>query len=117
MQSKTDDFLVALEACHIEERHLRSFELYEEYSQRPIADTIRARKENFAKVRFTTKKQLNEVEGEIKSFRTWLEENKNIDPTIAYYIAASLKSLLFGFPAGVQVAQLFGAILDKQVRK
>jgi hypothetical protein len=116
MQSKTYDFLA--EVCDIEERQPRSFELYEEYSQRPIADTIGRRKENFRKAGFTTKRQLlNEVEREVKSFRTWLEETKNLDPTIAYYIAVSLKSLLFGLPVGVQVAQLFGTILDKQLRK
>ena len=49
MQSKADDFLAELEAYDIEQRHPRSFELYEEYSQRPIADTIRIRRENFDK--------------------------------------------------------------------
>jgi len=118
MQSKTDDFLAELEAYDIEERHSVSFELYEEYSQRPIADTIRERRENFGKAGFTIKRHLlNEVEREIKNFCTWLEETKNLDPTIAYYIAVSLKSLLFGLPTGVQVAQLFGTILDKQARK
>ncbi len=118
MQSKTDDFLAELEAYDIEEHHLRSFQLYEEYTQRPIADTIRGRRENFEKAGFTTKRQLlNEVEREVKSFRTWLEETKNLDPTIAYYFAVSLKSLLFGLPVGVQVAQLFDTILDKHVRK
>lgn len=118
MQSKTDDFLVELEAYDIEEHHIRSFQLYEEYTQRPIADTIRERRENFEKAGFTTKRQmLNEVEREVESFRSWLEENKNLDPTIAYYFAVSLKSMLFGLPAGVQVARLFDTMLDKQVRK
>jgi len=118
MQSKTDDFLAELEAYDIEQRHLRSFELYEEYSQRTIADTIRRRRENFRKVGFTIKRELlTEVEREVKSFRTWLEETKNLDPTIAYYYAVSLKSLLFGLPVGMQVAQLFGTILDKHTRK
>jgi len=118
MQSKTDGFLAELEAYDIEQRHLTSFELYEEYSQRTIADTIRRRRENFEKTDLKASGELLiEVEREVKSFRTWLEENKNLDPTIAYYIAVSLKSLLFGLPVGVQVAQLFGTMLDKQVRK
>jgi len=118
MQSKTDDFLAELEAYDIEEHNLRSFQLYEEYTQRPIADTIRERRENFEKTEFTTKRQLlNEVEREVKSFSIWLEETKNFEPTVAYYFAVSLKSMLFGLPAGVQVAQLFDTILDKQVRK
>jgi len=118
MQSKTEDFLVELEAYDIEEHHIRSFQLYEEYTQKPIADTIRERKENFEKAEFTTKRQLfNEVEREAQSFRSWLEKTKNLDPKVAYYFAVSLKSMLFGLPAGVQVAQLFDIILDKQVRK
>ena len=118
MQSKTDDFLVEPEAYDFEEHHIRSFQLYEEYTQRPIADTIRERIENFEKAGFTTNRQLlNEVEREVQSFRSWLEETKNLDPTTAYYFAVSLKSLLFGLPMGVQVALLFDTILDKQVRK
>ncbi|MEM3672784.1 MAG: hypothetical protein QW468_00955 [Candidatus Bathyarchaeia archaeon] len=46
-----------------------------------------------------------------------MEETKNLGATIAYYIAVSLKGLLFGIPAGVQIAQLFCAILDKQVKE
>ncbi|MGB9714162.1 MAG: hypothetical protein ACPLZC_04180 [Candidatus Bathyarchaeales archaeon] len=104
MQSKTDDFLAELEAYEIEERHPRSFELYEEYSHKLIADTIKVRRENFEKANSATKKQLlNEVEIEIKRFRSWLEETKKLDPTIAYYIAVSLKSLLFGLPAAFVV--------------
>jgi len=118
MIPKTDEFLAELEAYHIEERHPRSFELYEEYTQRTIADTIRTRRENFEKAGFTIKRELlAKVEREVKSFRIWLEETKNLDSTIAYYYAVSLKSLLFGLPVGVQVAQLFSTILDKQVRK
>jgi hypothetical protein len=118
MQSKSDDFLAELEAYDIEECQPRSFELYEEYSQKSIADTIRESRESFVKAGSTTKRQLlNEVEREVKSFRTWLEETKNLDSTNAYYIAVSLKSLLFGLPVGVQVAQLFDSILDKQLKK
>jgi hypothetical protein len=117
MQSKTDNFTAEIEAYDIEEGHPRSFILYEEYSQRTISYTIRGRRENFEKTGFATKRQLGEVEKEVKSFRTWLEETKHLDPTIAYYTAVSLKSLLLGLPAGVQVAQLFSAILDKQDRK
>ncbi|MEM3672783.1 MAG: hypothetical protein QW468_00950 [Candidatus Bathyarchaeia archaeon] len=63
MQSKTDDFLAELEAYDIEERYPRSFELYEEYSHRPIADTIRVSRENFGKATSTAKRQLlDEVE-------------------------------------------------------
>ncbi|MEM3725236.1 MAG: hypothetical protein QXK98_00010 [Candidatus Bathyarchaeia archaeon] len=89
-----------------------------EYSHKPIADTIRESRENFEKATSTTKRQLlDEVEREIKNFRSWLEETKNLDSTIAYYIAVSLKGLLFGLPAGVQIAQLFDTILDKQIKK
>lgn len=118
MQSKADEFLAELEAYGIEQRHLTSFELYEEYSQITIADTIRRRRENFEKAGLTIKRELlTEVEREVKSFRTWLEQTKNLDSTMAYYYAVSLKSLLLGLSVGVQVAQLFGTILDTQIRK
>jgi hypothetical protein len=118
MQSKTDEFLAELEAYDIEQRHLSNFELYEEYSQRTIADTIRRRRENFRKAGFRIKRGLlTEVEREVKNFRTWLEENKNLGPAIAYYYAVSLKSLLLGLPIGMQAAQLFGTILDRHARK
>ena len=117
MQSKTENFKAEIEAYDIEEGRPRSFELYEEYSQRSISYAITERRQNLEKIRVTTKKQMSEVEKEVNSFRTWLEETKHLDPTIAHYTAVSLKSLLLGLPAGVQVAQLFSAILDKQGRK
>jgi hypothetical protein len=118
MRSKTDEFVAELEVYDIEERRLSNFELYEEYSKRTIVDTIEKCKENFRKADFTIKKELlTEVESEVKNFRTWLEETKNLDPTIAYYYAVSLKSLLLGLPIGVQVAQLFDILLDKHARK
>jgi hypothetical protein len=116
-KTKTHDFIAEIEAYDIEEDHPRSFKLYEEYSQRTIAYTIKKRRENLEKTRIATKNQLSEVEKEIKTFQTWLEESKNLDPTIAYYIAISLKSLLLGLPTGLQVAQLFSTVLDKQNRK
>jgi hypothetical protein len=41
MQSKTVSFLAELEVYDVEERRSRSFKLYEEYSHKPIADTIK----------------------------------------------------------------------------
>jgi len=113
MQSKADDFLAELEVHDIGQRHPRSFELYEEYSQRPIADTIRIRRENFDKADVKDKRQiLKEVEREVKNFRTWLKEKRNLEPTAAHYYSTSLKSLLLGLPVGVQIALLFDTILD-----
>lgn len=118
MQSKTGEFVADLEAYAIEESHLRSFELYEEYSQRIIADTIRIRRENFAKTDLKAKRELlTEVEREVKNFRTWLEETKNLEPNTAHYYSVSLKSLLLGLPVGVQMARFFGTIMDKLARK
>jgi len=118
MQSKTGEFVADLEAYDIEESHLRSFELYEEYSQRIIADTIRICRENFAKTDLKAKRGLlAEVEREVEKFRTWLEETKNLEPNTAYYYSVSLKSLLLGLPVGVQVARFFGTIMDKLARK
>lgn len=118
MQSKTDEFVAELEAYDVQEPPPRSFELYEEYSQRSIADTIRMRRENFDKAGLTAKRELvMTVEIEVKNFCTWLEENKNFETATAHYYSVSLKSLLLGFPVGVQVARLFGVIMDKPARK
>lgn len=118
MQSKTGEFVAELEAYDIEECHLRSFELYEEYSQRIIADTIRICGENFAKTDLKARRELlAEVEREVKNFCTWLEETKNLERTAAHYYSVSLKSLLLGLPVGVQVARFFGIIMNKLTRR
>lgn len=107
-----------IEAYDIQEHHLRSFELYEEYSQGTIAEAIRTRRENFDNADLKAKRELlTEVEREVKDFRTWLEDTKNLETTTAHYYSASLKSLLLGLPVGVEVARLFGTILDTQDRK
>jgi hypothetical protein len=118
MESETGEIVAELEAYDTQEPRLRSFELYEEYSQRRIADTIRIRRENFDKADLTVKRELlTAVEREVENFCTWLEETKNLEPTTAHYYSASLKSLLLGLSVGVQVAQLFGTILDIQAKK
>lgn len=118
MQSRTEELIAKLEACNIQECRPRSFELYEEYSQRSIADTIRMCRENFEKADLRAKRELEtKVETEVKDFRMWLEETKNLEPTKAHYYSTSLKSLLLGLPIGVRIAQLFGAVLDTRVRE
>jgi hypothetical protein len=113
MQSEKEKFIAELQACDTEKGdRLRSFELYEEYSQRSMDDTIRTRRENFDKANPETKRELaTGVESETLSFCIWLEENKGLSSTAARYYSASLKSLLLGLPVGVQMAHLFGAIL------
>jgi len=67
VESNTGGFMAELEACDIQERHLRSFELYKEYSQRTIADTIRISRENFDKADLKTRRELpTEVERDVK---------------------------------------------------
>jgi hypothetical protein len=118
MESETGEFVAELEAYDMQVCHPRSFELYEEYSQRTIADTIGIRRERFAKADLKAKRELlTEVEREVKNFRAWLEEAKNLDPITAHYYSTSLKSLLLGLPVGVQVARLFGTALDAQARE
>jgi len=119
MQSKTGEYMATqIEVSDIQECHPRSFELYEEYSQGTIAEAIRTRRENFANAGLEAKRELlTEVEREVKDFRTWLEDTKNLETTTAHYYSASLKSLLLGLPVGVEVARLFGTILDTQDRK
>jgi hypothetical protein len=118
MRSETEEPLAEMEVYPVQEPRLRSFELYEEYSQRPIDDTIRIRRENFDRADLKAKREsVTMVEGEVCNFRVWLEETKNLEPTLAYYCSVSLKSVLLGLPAGVLLARFFDAILDAQFRK
>jgi hypothetical protein len=113
MQPETEEFMVEVEAHVIQERRPRSFELFEEYSQRTIADTIRICRENFEKADVEARRELlKEVEREVNDFRAWLEETKDFESTTTHYYSVSMKSLLLGLPVGVQVARLFDAILD-----
>jgi hypothetical protein len=117
MQSKKEEFMVELEAYGVEKSYPRSFKLYEEYSQRNIAETIRMRREKFENADFKAKRKLaSEVESEIKSFRVWLVETKSLQPSTAHYYSASLKSLLLGLPIGVQVACLFDILLGTETK-
>jgi len=113
MQSEKEEFIVETEAYDTKENHLRSFELYEEYSQRSIAETIRARMESFDRADIKTKRELvAKVEDEVENFGTWLKETKELQQDSAHYYSASLKSLLLGLPAGVQIAHLFDKIMN-----
>jgi hypothetical protein len=113
MESKTDEFFAELEVSEEKEKTPKSFALFEEYSHTEIAETIRLRKANYEKADEEAKmKMWNEVEVEVSSFGSWLERTKNLEPVMAYYCSLSLKSLLLGLPTGVQIACLFGIILD-----
>jgi len=114
MESRTDDFQAEFKASAPVEKKLRSFELYEEYSQRDIAETILARRDAYAKADLLAKEELGtEVEIEVENFHIWLELVKKYAPPAAHYYSVSLKSLLLGLPIGVSVAQLFDAVLEK----
>ena len=93
---------------------LRSYGLYEEFSQRSISDTIRLRHEEYGKADVEMRKKLEiVVDEEIEDFFVWLSEIKNFEPMIARYYGVSLKSLLIGFEFGRQIAELFDAVLTK----
>jgi hypothetical protein len=49
MQSKKEEFMIDLETSGVEKYHPRSYQLYEEYSQKNILEIIKARRENFDK--------------------------------------------------------------------
>jgi hypothetical protein len=116
MESKTDEFIAELEVSEEKEKTSKSFALFEEYSHTDIAETIRLRKVNYEKADKEAKmKMWNEVEVEVSSFGAWLERTKNLEPTMAYYCSLSLKSLLLGLPTGVQIACLFGIVLDRKL--
>ena len=113
MESRTDEFITELKVSEEKEKTSTIFALFEEYSHNDIAEMIRLRKANYAKADEEAKmKMWNEVEVEVNGFGSWLEQTKNIEPAMAYYCSLSLKSLLLGLPTGVQIACLFGIVLE-----
>jgi hypothetical protein len=113
MQSRTEDLHVEIEAYTSLKKQLKSFQLYEEYSQKDIVDTIQKRKEAYEKADLQAREELEtEVEIEVENFQIWLESVK-FAPFAAHYLSVSLQSLLLGLPIGVRIAQLFDAVLDK----
>jgi hypothetical protein len=114
MESETEDFRAELEAQATSKRRPKSFELYEEYSQKHIAETIQARRDAHENGDLQAREELEtEVEIEVENFHIWLELVKKLPPFAAHYYSISLKSLLLGLPIGVHVARLFDVILDK----
>jgi hypothetical protein len=114
MQPKAEEFAAELEASETQESQPKSFGLYQEYSQRDIAETIRTRKDAYEKADLGAKGELEtEVDIEVENFHIWLESVRRLEPIVAHYYSVSLKSLLLGLPIGVQVARLFDVILVK----
>jgi hypothetical protein len=114
MQPQAEDLPVEIEAYTLSKKQMKSFELYEEYSQKDIAETIQTRKVAFEKADLEAREELEtEVEIEVENFHIWLESVKRIAPIAAHYYSVSLKSLLLGLPIGVHIAQFFDAVLDK----
>jgi hypothetical protein len=118
MQPETEDFAIELSPYDVQEKRPRSLELYEEYSGRNIDEIIHARREGFEKADPVARMEMvREVGKEVERFRVWLEDTENFEHDVAHFYAVSLKSLLLGLPVGVQVANLFDAILDAHARK
>ena len=114
MQSRTDDFSVELEAHDAWKRQPKSFELYEEYSQKDIAETIQTRRNAYEKADLQIREELEtEVEIEVENFHIWLESAKKLKPFAAHYYSVSLKSLLLGLSIGADVAATFDMVLEK----
>ena len=114
MQSKAKESMTVVERIDNQKAMPKSYELYEEFSQRSISDTIQLRQEEYGKADVEMRKKLEiAVDEEIEDFFVWLSEIKNLEPTIARYYGVSLKSLLIGFAFGQQVAELFDAVLIK----
>ena len=115
MQSKIEETTAKLEAFDAQKKQPRSCQLYQEYSQCDIDETIRMRRTEYEEADRETKRKLEtEVEKEVENFHLWLEQNKNLQHTAALYCSISLKSLLLGLPTGMQIAQLFDVILSNQ---
>jgi hypothetical protein len=119
MQSKKEfEFIIDLEAYDTENAYPLSFGLYEEYSQRNVAETTRTRRENFEKADLKTKRELAaQAENEVESFRVWLQDIKYLESSVAHNYSVSLKSLLLGLPAGMQIARLFDIVMNKHIRR
>ena len=114
MHSKTEEFIAEVEISKAPQRTPRSFALYEEYSHTKMAQTIRMRRDNYAKADSEERRRLEkEVQQEVNSFCQWLEQTQDMERGRAHYYATSLKSILLGLPIGVQIAHLFGTILDQ----
>ena len=91
----------------------KTFVLFEEYSKLNIFETVRTRRSEYERAGRERRKELeDEVEIEVKNFRTWLVESKKLELGTAHYYAIALKGLLLGLPTGVQIAQLFSSVLD-----
>jgi hypothetical protein len=115
MESKTTEFTAEIEVEH-KKKTLRSFVLYEEYSHEDIDETIKSRRVDYGNADDVVRlKMLSAVEDEVFGFSAWLQQVKGLEPMFAYYCSCSLKSLLLGIPAGVQIAQLFGMVLEKKL--
>lgn len=115
MQSETEKLPVRLETTGTDDsKKPQSFRLYEEYSQKDIAETIRIRKGTFRNTKPQAIKKLQtEVEIEVENFHIWLETVKKLESFEAHYYSVSLKSLLLGIPIGVQIAHLFDKVLSR----
>ena len=114
MESETEPFRVEVEADVPLKRKLKSFDFFEEYSQRSIAETIQVRRDAFEKADVLAREEFEtEAEIDVENFHIWLELVKKLPSFAAHYYSISLKSLLVGLPNGVQIAQLFDIVLEK----
>lgn len=114
MQSQIQQFLAAKDQGQIRSGYLRAFELFQEFSEKSILETIKERRADFDGHRSEIREK---AEREVTIFYNWLIHTKNISSKTAYYYAVSLKSLLAGLPTGVATGLLFSIILDTQTKK
>jgi hypothetical protein len=113
MQSRTEEFPTTLKIDAWRAKP-KNFEMYEEFSQRSMSETIQLRQAKYGKADLEMRKKLIIAVGEdMRDFATWLSEIKKLEPTVAHFYAVSLRSALIGFEFGVQVARLFDAVLNK----
>ena len=114
MHSETEEFIAEVEISEAPQITPRSFALYEEYSHTEMAQTIRMRKDNYEKADSEARRRLEkEVQQEVNGFCQWLEQTQDMEHDTAHYYATSLKSILLGLSIGVQIARLFGTVLDR----
>jgi hypothetical protein len=113
MQSEKEELIAEIET-EMPQKTPRSFALYEEYSHTEMGHIIKMRKDNYEKADLELRRRLEEeVQQEINGFCHWLEKTLDMEHSRAHYYSTSLKSILLGLPIGVQIAHLFGIILDR----
>ena len=116
MDNVADEPTILVVSVDNEKIVLRNLELFEEFSQHDIAETVKLRRKEYAEASAVMREKLASiVDEEIESFSVWLSKTRNFEPMIAHYYAVSLRSLLTGLTFGRNLAELFEVALTGKI--